>query len=64
MSPRENIVARGTCAEGNNVFQGADILFDLSFDMKGTMFYIVLKNPHHAQQGNGVRQPFLIGSWD
>jgi hypothetical protein len=38
--------------------------FDLSPDMKGTIFYIVPKNPHHAQQGNWVRRPFLIGSWD
>jgi hypothetical protein len=26
--------------------------------------YGVLKNPHHAQQGNWVHRPFLIGSWD
>jgi hypothetical protein len=46
----------------NNVFSGWH--FDLLPDMKGNIFYIVPKNPHHAQQGNWVRWPFLIGSWD
>jgi hypothetical protein len=46
----KNIVALGASALGNNVFSGCH--FDRSPDMKDPIFYIVPKNPHHAQQGN------------